>query len=90
MKNFLLFTAFSLFLVSCGNSTKTESIDTLISAKNTKALQAKKVALQADITKIEAALATLEVKTEEALVAVATVKDTIFNHYLKNTQLSSS
>ena len=82
MKNLLLFTVFSLFLVSCGNSAKTESIDALISTKNTKALQAKKATLQADIAKIEAALATLDVKTEEALVAIATVKDTVFNHYL--------
>ena len=34
------------------------------------------------MAKIEAALATLNVKKEEALVSVMTLKDTLFNHYL--------
>ena len=37
----------------------------LIKAKNTKELQAKKALLQADLTKIDEALSTLEVKKEE-------------------------
>ncbi len=82
MKNILYITAFSLVLLSCNNAKKTENIDDLISAKNVKALQEKKTALQSDITKIEEALATLDVKKDEALVSVSTVKDTIFNHYL--------
>jgi RND family efflux transporter MFP subunit len=82
MKKILYLSAFSIFLLSCSNAEKKDSIDELISAKNVKALQDKKTALQGDITKIEAALATLDVKTEEALVSVTTVKDTVFNHYL--------
>ena len=39
--------------------------------------------MQADIAKIEEALATLDVKKEEALVSVLQVKDTVFNHYLE-------
>jgi multidrug efflux pump subunit AcrA (membrane-fusion protein) len=40
--------------------------------------------LQADITKIDAALATLDTtKAAEALVSVAAVQDTVFNHYLE-------
>ena len=83
MKKILYITAFSLFLLSCSNVEKTEKIDQLIESKNVKALQEKKVALQADIAKIEKALATLDTKKEEALVAVATIQDTIFNHYLE-------
>ena len=83
MKKILYITAFSLFLLSCSNVEKTEKIDQLIESKNVKALQEKKVALQADIAKIEEALATLDTKKEEALVAVATIQDTIFNHYLE-------
>ena len=82
MKKLLYLSAFSLFLVSCSNGAKTESIDDLINAKNVKALNEKKTALQADITKIEGALATLDVKKAEALVSVLTIKDTLFNHYL--------
>ncbi|WP_162126608.1 efflux RND transporter periplasmic adaptor subunit [Flavobacterium phycosphaerae] len=82
MKKILYLSAFSIFLLSCSNGVKKDSIDDLISAKNVKALQDKKTALQGDITKIEAALATLDVKKEEALVSVTTVKDTVFNHYL--------
>jgi len=40
--------------------------------------------LQADISKIDAALATLDTKKEiEALVSTQVVKDTLFNHYLE-------
>jgi len=83
MKKILYLSAISLFLISCAKSNKTENIDDLIKAKNVKVLNEKKALLQADITKIEEALATLDIKKEEALVSVATVKDTIFNHYLE-------
>ena len=73
----------SLSILSCSNKENANSIDQLVSAKNVKALQERKALLQADITKIEEALATLDVKKEEALVSVATLKDTLFNHYLE-------
>ncbi|TBX70714.1 efflux RND transporter periplasmic adaptor subunit [Flavobacterium silvisoli] len=82
MRKIITLFAISSFLLSCSNAEKKNSIDALISAKNVKALQEKKAALQGDITKIEAALATLDVKKEEALVSVTTVKDTLFTHYL--------
>jgi RND family efflux transporter MFP subunit len=83
MKQILYITAITLFLVSCSNTNKTENIDDLIKSKNIKSLQERKATLQADITKIEDALATLDVKKEEALVSVMTLKDTLFNHYLE-------
>ncbi len=82
MRKLLYLSAFSLFLISCSNGAKTESIEDLIKSKKVKALNEKKAALQAEIEKIETGLATLEVKKEEALVSVLTVKDTVFNHYL--------
>ena len=81
-KKIIILSALSLVLFACSNGVKTESIDDLIKTKNVKALNEKKTALQAEIAKIEAGLATLDVKTEEALVSVLTLKDTIFNHYL--------
>ena len=82
MKKIFILTASVLLLISCGKKEDTTAIEKLIEAKNVKALQEKKVALQTEITKIETALATLDTKKEEALVSVAPVKDTLFNHYL--------
>jgi len=83
MKKILIITVFSLFLFSCGKSEQEQSIEKLVASKDIKGLQAKKVALQAEIATIEEALATLDVKIEEALVGISTVKDTVFNHYLE-------
>lgn len=83
MKKIILITALSISLFSCGKKEDNASIDTLIASKNATALQAKKTLIQADLAKIDEALATLDVKKEEALVSVLTVKDTTFSHYLQ-------
>jgi membrane fusion protein, multidrug efflux system len=83
MKKIFLLTILSLSLFACGKKENEASIEDLIKSKNTTALQAKKSALQAEIAKIEAGLATLDVKTEEALVSTTVVKDTVFTHYLE-------
>ena len=82
MKKIAVLTILSFVLFACGNKENNQSIEDLIADKNVKALNEKKTSLQAEIAKIEAGLATLDVKKEEALVTVATIKDTIFNHYL--------
>ncbi|MBN8641094.1 MAG: efflux RND transporter periplasmic adaptor subunit [Flavobacteriales bacterium] len=82
MRKILLTAFLSLAILSCSKKENSDNIDDLISAKNPTALQTKKAALQADIAKIDEALASLNVKKDEALVSVMTVKDTIFNHYL--------
>ncbi len=82
MKKIAILTILSFVLFACGNKENNQSIESLIETKNIKALNEKKTALQAEIAKIEAGLATLDIKKEEALVTVATIKDTIFNHYL--------
>lgn len=82
MRKIFILTVLSLALFSCGNKESQQSIDALIASKNTKALVEKKSALQAEITKIEEALAKLDTKKEEALVGIMTLKDTVFNHYL--------
>jgi RND family efflux transporter MFP subunit len=82
MKKIAILTILSFVLFACGNKENNQSIESLIETKNIKALNEKKTTLQAEIAKIEAGLATLDVKKEEALVTVATIKDTIFNHYL--------
>lgn len=82
-KKILLVSLISVLFISCGGKEDNQSIEGLINTKNVEGLQKKKTALQADIAKIEEALSTLDVKTEEALVAIATVKDTVFSHYLE-------
>ena len=82
MKKTIILALLAVVLYACGNKENAQSVDQLIASKNVSALQTKKTALQAEIAKIEEALATLDVKKEEALVSVLTLKDTIFNHYL--------
>ena len=83
MKKIFLITTLSVLIFSCGKKEETATIDNLIASKNATALQAKKALIQADLAKIDEALATLDVKKEEALVSVLTVKDTVFSHYLE-------
>jgi len=83
MKKIIFITTLSLLLFSCGKKEDNTNIDALIEAKNVTALQAQKTLIQADLTKIDEALATLDVRKEEALVSVLTVKDTTFSHYLE-------
>jgi membrane fusion protein (multidrug efflux system) len=83
MKKLLIISSLSILLFACEKKADNTNIDSLISSKNVKALQAKKTLLQADLTKIDEALATLDVKKDEALVSVLTVNDTIFSHYLE-------
>ena len=83
MKKLLIISSLSILLFACEKKEDNTNIDSLISSKNAKALQAKKTLLQADLTKIDEALATLDVKKDEALVSVLTVNDTIFSHYLE-------
>ena len=83
MKKIFLISALSLLLFSCGKREDNTNIDNLIASKNLKGLQAKKALIQADLSKIDDALAVLDVKKEEALVSVLTLKDTVFSHYLE-------
>ncbi len=83
MKKIFLFTTISMLFFACAKN-ESGNIDNLLASKNIENIKAKRDLLEADLTKIDAALAKLEVKkTEEILVAVATAKDTVFNHFLE-------
>ena len=75
MKKIILLTTFSLILFSCGNKEDKTNIDALIASKNVMAIKEKRISIQADLAKIDDALATLDTKKEEALVSILTVKD---------------
>ena len=84
MKNFLITITASILIISCGKKQDNQNVDDLIKSKDLTQIKARRDALQADLVKLETAVATLDVKkVEEALVSVITVKDTIFNHFLE-------
>ena len=82
-KKIFIISTLSLLLFACGKKEDNTNVDALIASKNVTELQAKKALIQADLTKIDEALAKLDVKKDEALVSVETVKDTVFSHYLE-------
>jgi membrane fusion protein, multidrug efflux system len=84
MKKLFLLATISILLFSCGKKEESVNIDDLIESKNLVNIKAKRDLIQADLAKLETAITALDIKkTEEALVSVMTVKDTIFNHYLE-------
>ena len=83
MKKILILSVFTIFFLSCSNKEENSNIDALIASKDIQKINAKKALLQADMLKLDDALATLDVKKTEALVSVVKVNDTIFNHYLE-------
>lgn len=83
MNKIFIIASISILLFSCAGKESNTSIDKLIESKNLQELKNKRVAIQADLTKIDEALKSLEKKTDEALVEVLAVKDTVFNHFLE-------
>ncbi len=83
MKKIFIIATISILLFSCAGKEGNVSIDQLIESKNLTELKNKRVAVQADLAKIDEALATLDKKADEALVETIVVKDTVFNHYLE-------
>jgi RND family efflux transporter MFP subunit len=83
MKKIILIATISALLFSCGKK-ENATIDSLIASKDLVSIKAKRAELQLQITQLDDAIATLDIKkTEEALVSVETVKDTVFSHYLE-------
>jgi RND family efflux transporter MFP subunit len=84
MKKILTLLTVSIILFSCGNKENNASIEDLVKTKNVTGLQAKRDALQAELTQLDAALARLNSqKKQEALVSTITVKNALFNHYIE-------
>lgn len=83
MKKILLLTVFSILFTACSQKENSGNIDNLIESKNLAKIQAKRVELQAQITKLDEAIATLDTTKVTALVSIQTLKDTVFNHYLE-------
>ncbi|HEX9981339.1 MAG TPA: efflux RND transporter periplasmic adaptor subunit [Flavobacterium sp.] len=83
MKKLLILTISSLLLLSCGNKENTSGTDAAISGNNLEQMKKRRSELQAELTKIDQAIASLDTIEQEALVAVIAVKDTTFTHYVE-------
>lgn len=84
MKKTIIISALSILLFSCGKKEDNTNIDSLITSKNLVSIKAKRAELQTQLTKLDDAIALLDIKkSEEALVSVSMVKDTVFSHYLE-------
>jgi RND family efflux transporter MFP subunit len=84
MKKIILIATFSILLFSCGKKEDNTNIDSLIASKNLVSIKAKRAELQTQLTRLDDAIALLDIKkSEEALVSVSVVKDTVFSHYLE-------
>ena len=84
MKKTIIISALSILLFSCGKKEDNTNIDSLITSKNLVSIKAKRAELQTQLTKLDDAIALLDIKkSEEALVSVSVVKDTVFSHYLE-------
>ena len=84
MKKIILIATLSILLFSCGKKEENANIDSLIASKNLVSIKAKRAELQTQLTKLDDAIALLDIKKmEEALVSVSVVKDTVFSHYLE-------
>lgn len=82
MKKTIVTTLTAFVFIACGGNSN-QNVDDLVKTNDIKLINARKTELQADLAKIETALAKLNVKVDEALVEVESVKDTVFNHYLE-------
>ena len=83
MKKIILIATLSILIISCGKKEDNTNIDSLIASKNVVSIKAKRAELQTQLTKLDDAIALLDIKKmEEALVSVSVVKDTVFSHYL--------
>ena len=84
MKKIILIATFSALLFSCGKKEDNTNIGSLIASKKVVSIKAKRAELQTQLTKLDDAIALLDIKkSEEALVSVSVVKDTVFSHYLE-------
>lgn len=82
MKKIILLTVLSFLLFSCTDN-GANSTEAIIESGNLAKMKERRTALQNEITGLDAAIAAKDTINVEALVGVATVKDTVFTHYLE-------
>lgn len=84
MKKILLFSAITLFFISCSKKDNNASIETIIASNNVTSIQEKRDEIKKQLSQLEQALDGLDANTKkaEALVSVLIVSDTVFSHYI--------
>lgn len=82
MKRIFTYATLALLVASCGKDAK--SLDAMVQQKDTAGIAARKTELEAELARVDSALSQLQGhKEEEALIAIYTVRDTTFNHYIE-------
>ncbi|MDP5096204.1 MAG: efflux RND transporter periplasmic adaptor subunit [Flavobacterium sp.] len=89
MKKIVYISLLGLIITSCGGDAKTASVDKAIESKDLSKIKATRTEIQkqydvigAELAKLDLALAELDTLKKMALVTTATVKDTMFTHYI--------
>ncbi|HEX8269928.1 MAG TPA: efflux RND transporter periplasmic adaptor subunit [Flavobacterium sp.] len=82
MKKILLLIVVFLSLASCSDQGNTNT-DAIIKAGDIAKMKERRTQLQAEITALDAAIGAKDTVKVQSLVAVTTVKDTAFTHYLE-------
>lgn len=89
MKKIVYISLLGLIITSCGGDAKTASVDKAIESKDLSKIKATRSEIQkqydvigAELAKLDLALAELDTLKKMALVTTATVKDTMFTHYI--------
>lgn len=89
MKKILFISLMGLIITSCGGDAKTASVDKAIESKDITKIKTTRAEIQkqydaigVELAKLDAALAELDTVKRVALVSTATVKDTVFTHYI--------
>ncbi|HEX8563748.1 MAG TPA: efflux RND transporter periplasmic adaptor subunit [Flavobacterium sp.] len=82
MKKIILLLVFSVALFSCSDK-ENGSTDAIIKSGDLVKMKERRALLQTEITNLDAAIAAKDTVKQQALVAVTTVKDTVFTHFLE-------
>ncbi len=83
MKKIITLLLLSIAIASCGGDQPSGKTDKIIATNDLTKIKAKRAELQAEISKLDAAIASLDTIQQEALVQVIPVKDTVFAHYVE-------
>ncbi len=83
MRKIITLFLLSVTIASCGGDQPSGKTDKIIATNDLNKIKAKRAELQAEISKLDAAIASLDTVQQEALVKVLPVRDTVFAHYVE-------
>lgn len=82
MKKLIVLASFALLFVSC-NKQQASGTEAAIKSNDLTKMKERRATLQGEISQLDEAIAKIDTVKQETLVAVTTVKDTVFTHYVE-------